>query len=350
MKVDFIIVGQGICGTWLSYYLSKTRASFVVIDNNKINSSSRTAAGIINPVTGRRVVKTWIIETLLSHLKIASVELERELGIPVLSQKNTIDFFPTQQSKSAFEERLKSEQHFLKHCNDQDKFHSLFQYEFGYGEINPCFLFNLQEVLPAWRNKLVASNRLVEEDFDIRNLSSNTKGVSYKNISAGKIIFCDGIASMQNPYFKHLPFSFNKGEALLIESAEIPTTTIYKKGIVLAPQKDNLFWVGSNYEWNFKDENPTKEFLDKTKKQLQDWLKVPFKIVDHKASIRPANLERRPFVGFLPNKKNIGILNGMGTKGCSLAPFFAKQFADFLFHNSTIHAEADVARFKKPLE
>jgi glycine/D-amino acid oxidase-like deaminating enzyme len=57
---------------------------------------------------------------------------------------------------------------------------------------------------------------------------------------------------------------------------------------------------------------------------LKTWLKVPFKIIDHKASVRPANIERRPFVGFHPTLKNIGILNGMGTKGCSLAPIFCK--------------------------
>ena len=79
------------------------------------------------------------------------------------------------------------------------------------------------------------------------------------------------------------------------------------------------------------------------------WLKVPFKIIDHLCGIRPATLERRPFVGFHPLHPSIGILNGMGTKGCSLAPFFAKQLANHLVHNEPINSEADVYRFSKIL-
>jgi hypothetical protein len=39
----------------------------------------------------------------------------------------------------------------------------------------------------------------------------------------------------------------------------------------------------------------------------------------------------------------------MGAKGCSLAPFFAEQFANHLLHNSPIDAEANVNRFEKIL-
>jgi glycine/D-amino acid oxidase-like deaminating enzyme len=75
MVVDYLIIGQGISGTWLSYYLEKANRSFIVIDNDQPNSASRVAAGIINPVTGRRIVKTWMIDELLSFLIPAYEEL-----------------------------------------------------------------------------------------------------------------------------------------------------------------------------------------------------------------------------------------------------------------------------------
>ncbi len=350
MNVDFIIVGQGICGTWLSYYLSKTNASFIVIDNNQPNTSSKVAVGIINPVTGRRIVKTWIIDSLLLHLENACFELEKEIGFSILSQNKIIDFFSTLQIQSAFKNKIDEDDSFLKIPTNQNEFETLFNYEFGFGEISPCYLFNLKKVIPEWRKKLIAKNQILEELFVIDNLKFTNTKVTYKNINASKIIFCDGITSFNNPYFKNLPFSFNKGEVLQIETAEFPASNIFKKGIVLVPQGDNLFWVGSNYEWNFAHINPTNEFLEKTKKQLNNWLKVPFKIVDHKASIRPSNLERRPFVGFHPIHQNIGILNGMGTKGCTLAPYFAKQLVDNLFYNTPIHSEASLERFNAILK
>ena len=82
---------------------------------------------------------------------------------------------------------------------------------------------------------------------------------------------------------------------------------------------------------------------------LKEWLKLPYKMLEHRAGLRPATLERRPFCGLHPLYPEIGILNGMGTKGCSLAPFFANQFAEFLVNGTAIAADADVSRFKKVL-
>jgi hypothetical protein len=50
-----------------------------------------------------------------------------------------------------------------------------------------------------------------------------------------------------------------------------------------------------------------------------------------------------------PQHPQIGIFNGMGTKGCSLAPFFAKELADHLIYNQPITIDADVKRFGRIL-
>ncbi len=79
-QVEILIIGQGICGTWLSYFLQKENRSFLVIDDNQPNTSSRIAAGIINPVTGRRIVKTWMIDELIPFIETAYQEIGKELG------------------------------------------------------------------------------------------------------------------------------------------------------------------------------------------------------------------------------------------------------------------------------
>jgi len=349
MVVDYLIIGQGISGTWLSYYLQKANKSFIVIDNAQPNSASRVAAGIINPVTGRRIVKTWMIDELLSFLIPAYEELGNELNIKAIEKKSLIDFHPTPQMKIAFDERVKENADLLFHPDDQWQYQNIFNYELGFGEVDPCYVVNLKEILPAWRKKLLSNNQLLEEDFEITELKQADAGINYKNIKAEKIFFCDGIHSSQNPFFKNLPFALNKGEAILIEAPGIPSTHIFKKGMMLTSIQKDLFWLGSNYLWEFPDDQPTEQFRKQTELLVRSWLKVPFKIVDHKASVRPANIERRPFVGFHPTYKNVGILNGMGTKGCSLAPFFAKQLTDHLNSGNEILAEADIKRFTKIL-
>jgi glycine/D-amino acid oxidase-like deaminating enzyme len=83
---------------------------------------------------------------------------------------------------------------------------------------------------------------------------------------------------------------------------------------------------------------------------LTQLLKIPFTVVDHIAGIRPANQERRPFVGLHPVYPAMGICNGMGTKGCSLAPYFAHQFIEHCETGSPIHAEASLERFEQILK
>lgn len=54
MTVDYLIIGQGICGTMLSWNLFREGKKVLVIDDGNEHTPSRAAAGIINPVTGRR--------------------------------------------------------------------------------------------------------------------------------------------------------------------------------------------------------------------------------------------------------------------------------------------------------
>ncbi len=349
VQTETLIIGQGISGTFLSYYLQKSGVSFIIIDESKPNTASKAAAGIINPVTGRRIVKTWMIDELLPFALNAYEEIGNHLNINCITQKNIVDFFATPQMRNAFINRYKEDKQYLNNPSDENNWLNNFHYDFGYGEIEPCYLVDVFLLINAFRKKMLAENLLIDERFDINELAINENKITYKNISANKIIFCDGIESYNNPYFKNLPFAPNKGEALIIEIENFTAKNIFKKGINLVPLKDNLFWVGSSYEWNFENDQPTESFRKMTEMILKEWIKSDFKIHDHIASVRPATLERRPFVGFHPLQKNVGIFNGMGTKGCSLAPYFANQFAQNIINNSLIIPEVDINRFAKAL-
>lgn len=350
MQTDVLVIGQGICGTMLSYFLQKAGKSFMVIDDDRPGTATATAAGIINPVTGRRYVYTWMIDTVMPYAVSVYEKMGAGLQVQAVTPKSIIDFFPSAQMRDAFATRLTEDDTFLHSYPDQNHFNQFFNYDFGCGEIRPAYSVNLQLLVAAWRKKLFDENRLLAETFDVAALQVKNDGVQYGNINAAQIIFCDGINSAENPWFKMLPFSANKGEALLIECADGTNEHIFKKGLMLAPTSmQHIYWVGSNYQWTFENDQPSAEFLKQTTTHLQNWLKVPFKVLAHKAAIRPATLERRPFVGFHPVHKNIGILNGMGTKGTSLAPYFANELAQHIAHGLSLTDEADVKRFSKIL-
>jgi glycine/D-amino acid oxidase-like deaminating enzyme len=350
MQTSILLIGQGISGTWLSYYLERAGIDFFVIDDDYENAPSKRAAGLINPVTGRRHVKVWLAEEILPFSLQAYTEIGARLGITAITEKSIIDFFPSPQMRISFAERVAEKADFVAMKEKPDEYTPYFNYEFGYGQISPAYTAQLENVLPAWRQHLLQQNKLAEEKFEIEDLQIKAEGILYRHIRANKIIFCDGNNGANNSFFKNLPFVPNKGEAITLHIPNLPLDKIYKKGMTLAPlSTSGHWWIGSTYQWAFENEKPTAEFKIKVEQLLHQWLKIPFTITGHYAAVRPATLQRRPFVGFHPLHPVVGIFNGMGTKGCSLAPYFAKQLVDAILYNKPIHPEATIERYRNIL-
>lgn len=347
-KLDYIIVGQGLVGTWMSYYAQQFDKTFIVINDPSTPSATAVASGVINPVTGRRIVQTWMIDTLLPNALNAYKELGKELNEELIKEAPVVLLHPSLQMKESFEYRLNHDNVYLSPNKEAD-WQKFFTTPFGTGQIDSSYWIDLNTMLSSWRNHLENSSIFIEDRFDIQDLMVEKEQVQWKGFTAKHIIFCDGNNSMTNPYFNTLPFAPNKGEALIVKIKSLPPTNIYKNNISIVPWKKDLFWVGSNYEWTFKDQAPSESFKEKMIQALDSFLKIPYSIVDHIAGIRPANTERRPFIGLHPLYPSLAICNGMGTKGCSLAPFFSKQLIEYIENGKAIDAEADIKRFENIL-
>lgn len=322
MHTQILIIGQGLSGSWLSYYLQQLTIDCMVIDENKSNAASKVASGIINPVTGLRYVKTWMIEEAMPFATQAYQAFN------CIEQKNMLEIFENYAAESAFEKRIKAAYEYVQPHNKN--WDDTFNYNLSIGEINPCYLIDVHSFLQQQKNK----TNSIQEKFDESFLQIENNKIIYKDIVADKIIFCDGISSAQSNYFKHFTFSPVKGEALIIECKDLSNQYIFKNKQSIVPWGDGLFWVGASFDREYKDEYPTAQFKTQTIKWLNQFLKLPYKVVEHISSIRPATLHRKPFVGLHPTYKNVGILNGMGTKGVLHAPFFANQIANEIMKNT----------------
>ena len=92
-NVDYIIVGQGLAGSVLAYHLLKKGQKVVVIDNyteGGKKNSSQIAAGVINPITGMRFVKTWRIDEFIASARTLYLELETVLGVKLWHERSII--------------------------------------------------------------------------------------------------------------------------------------------------------------------------------------------------------------------------------------------------------------------
>ena len=64
MTKRFLIVGHGLAGSTLAWQLHHRNETFDIIDNTDLPGSSRVAGGMINPVTGKHLAKTWLVDEL----------------------------------------------------------------------------------------------------------------------------------------------------------------------------------------------------------------------------------------------------------------------------------------------
>jgi glycine/D-amino acid oxidase-like deaminating enzyme len=166
---------------------------------------------------------------------------------------------------------------------------------------------------------------------------------------ASYVIFCEGYRGMSNPFWQALPWQASKGELMVVHCPELKAGEILTRKIFILPVGDDRYKVGSTYAWDYLNEIPTEEALEKLCVQLRKIIRVPFEVVSHQAAVRPTVKERRPFLGFHPTHNRVGIFNGLGTKGVMMGPWLANHFAEHLKNGTPLLPEVDIKRFATEL-
>ena len=347
METDFIIVGQGICGTLLSWLLVNQGAGVVVIDEPTDQTSSKVASGLINPVTGMRVAKAWKIDELLPVALSLYRQMEQDFGISIIKQTLITDIHQSAESATIFNSRVDQYPEFLSVGPGPSEWEGYFHGEHEAGNISPSWLVDIRSMLAEWRRRLGADNSIIEAKMDWNQFKVMADGVEYMGIKANKIIFCEGAQVLNNPYFCSLPFAVNKGELLLVDIPGLPSDRIWKHKLKIAPWESALFWVGASFDWKFDTPLPTAAYRQKTEATLREILKVPFTIADHWAALRPATVQHKPFAAVHPQYPALVLFNGMGAKGCSQAPYFAQQLVQQLVYGAPGDPDAGIIPISK---
>ncbi|MBX3240836.1 MAG: FAD-binding oxidoreductase [Chitinophagaceae bacterium] len=326
-KVDYIIAGQGIAGTLISYELWKSGSSFLVIDKPGITNASHVAGAVINPVN----INTWapvanselFVPAALSSYR----DMESITGQSFLQQKPLYVFSQGKNQKTSGAGGLPS----LLTQEEIREIERYFHTATLCRKLSPVWQISTGVLLNTWRRLLQENGRLQEGWLYSDNMELTGDGIVYEDIQAKKIIFCEGAAIRNTPLFTGLPFTPNRGEALLLHIPELSPSCIYHHGVRLIPVDNNgLFWCGSNYTWNFTNLQPDETWRKKTETFLSSWLRIPFTVRDHMVAERPTTAGQEPMVGRHPRQPRVFVFNGLGTKGFSMAPYLAKQLCDQL--------------------
>jgi len=345
MLIDYLIIGQGLAGSILATHLIRAGKRIAVIDQRQKHTSSSVAAGLINPFTGPKMVKSWKFDELIAvgtdYYRFAEREFEcdffreRKIFRPFKSIEEQNDWYG-KSTLSGYGEYI----HRL--CEPTEN--ALFIHNPYGGLESRAWVLNVPVFLEATYAYLKNQCDYLEEQFDEDLLEIGQDSMRYRDLDTRGIVFCTGHHSVNSRFFHWLPLVPVKGELLNIKMT-VDFETIYNGSCFIIPQGDGVFRVGSTYDRKDISMEPTMEGKNQIIANLRQMTDQPFEVIGHWSGVRPETLTRRPLIGRHPEIQSMYIFNGLGTKGVSLAPYFAKEFVTKLIGGNYLHDEVDIKKY-----
>ena len=326
MATSWTIVGQGLAGSCLAWELWKREVPFRIIERED-GGSSRVAAGLINPVTGKNFQPSRDIAKLLPQAIEFYKQLETMLDtgfwhpLPILRLAADDKQWAKMQDKAALPEIAQWIAEGPTPMVGSDWIGRLVLH--GGGRLDT------KTFLDASRAFFIEQGCYNMGEVPVDDAPAYT-------------VWCEGaVGLMKNRYGTH---RCAKGEILTVEAKDWQENAIrIGAGGWLIPLGEKQFRVGATYEWDELDESPTEQ----GRKQLESFaakLGGPeFRVINHEAGIRPILRRSQPLIG--PIGRDQWMFNALGSKGSLYAPGIAAQLADWLVDGKEADAHYDYRNF-----
>lgn len=329
---DWTVIGAGLAGSLTCLELVRRQQKVRWISDSNRPASSQIAAGMYNPITGKRFAKTWQVDVLQPFMETYYRELEQETGLRFLFPQPVIKLFTDAEEQGRWEAR-KDDADFQRLARPLNpELHPAGIRNLGLGGflVPSAGSVRVPNLLEAVRGKLA-------ETVDIQNQSYAPN----RDLS-GPVIHCTGWHGMENPHFQHIPFRHAHGDLLTILAPGLGETYIVNSGVYILPLGENRFRVGATYDWDRLNPNPTDDGRIELESRLNELLDTPYEVIGHSAGIRPATKRRTPILGRLPDHPEQLVFNGLGSKGVLLAPYYARHLVEHILNGKALDRDVDL--------
>lgn len=315
------IVGQGLAGTCLAWELWQCGMPFSLVDREN-GGSSRVAAGLINPVTGKNFEPSTRLGEFLPTAMEFYAAVETKLGIriwhplPILRLADT----PKEWDKMISKIHRPDVAPWLANGGDSLEVDGWI----GALELSGGGRLDTRAFLDASR-----------EFF--RGLGIYRKAELPTDGPGAGRIWCEGAVGLVRE--RYGPHRCAKGEILTVQATDWSETHIrIGAGGWLVPLGGGLFKTGSTYEWDDLDETPSSAGRARVEQITARLGGGDFEVIAHQAGIRPILRRSEPLIG--PTGDGDWMFNGLGSKGSLYAPGIARRLARWLIDHEEPEAEA----------
>ena len=350
-----LITGDGIAGLTLAWTLEQRGADVTLIADPSGARATTAAAGVINPVTGKRYVKSRRYETFFAAAQNFYQALEQCFGAEIWRERPIVRMLGSAAEANTWSQRAGTPEYspFVQDAADAGAWAPFLQPEHYLGRIEQSAQVDFAKITETLLRYFKNRNALFSERLEYDQ--AERLAARYD-----AIVFCEGAAAAGNPFFPGIPWAPAKGEGLLVEfqdeglnkllreSESDHTIPMLKKNVLIAAPHyrwNGLCWVGATYSWTYSDALPSPEGAAELTQALKNMIKTPFMVRGHFSGIRQVATDRNPVLGVSPVFPRLYLFNGLGSKGGLLAPYWAAQLAAHLLDGTPLEPEANLSRF-----
>lgn len=345
MRIDVLIVGQGLAGSLLAWEMLRSGYRLLLIDTGEQNAS-QVAAGLINPVTGQRLVKSADVDVLLPAAMLCYRHLGEQFKqrffvempmLRILRNQHELAYAQQRLNHDDYQAYLKSWMPGTEECSATE-FGVLQQVQTGY--------LRTQLLLARLRDFFLARHSYRQCRLDYGDIVLEPR-MRWLDLEPRHIVFCEGYQAVSNPWFGKLPFQLAKGEILACETAAPCPKQILNYGNWLVPLSEHRFKTGATFATEWQDVQPTGAAASSLLSALHSVCPYlePVGVNEHRAGIRPATLDKQPFIGAHPRFADLHIFNGFGSKGSLSIPWHARNFIESLQQRRPLAGDYHIGRF-----
>jgi len=355
-KADVIIIGAGVIGCAIAYFLSKEGVKTIIIEQDSIGShASGYAPGILFPLgvipEHTEIMLSLTTKSFQLHKDLYQQLLE-ETGIDYYFRQSallTLAFTQTEAQEIKDEVEANRQQGFNVRWLDSDAVR-LIDSRISPEIIGAACSEDAGE-LDSYRYVLALAQAAEKYGAEIRNgrfigLKRNGTKLTAVQLSSGDIA-CDcavlamgpwaGLASSSLGFA--IPIGPQKGQTLRIRASGPRFTTIlaWDTYYNTTTRQDGLIYHGATHEDAGFDEEPSAEGRDKLINSLVTMVPslLAAEVVLQTACLRPLAADRLPIIGEVPGHNGVYIATGHWKKGILLSPVTARIITELILKGVT---------------
>ncbi|RZK49611.1 MAG: FAD-binding oxidoreductase, partial [Hymenobacter sp.] len=238
-QYDYLLVGHGIAGAVLGYELRRRGYRVLIYDEPRPDTASRVAAGLMNPVAGKRFALTWRAHDTLPYALDFYRRLGEELGENFLQEIPILKVFGSAEEGQQLLARAAADpwQGFVASIETGPIAQPGLLAPHGGAWLRGGGYVHTEALLSALARQGRAAGWLREETFEWQGLVADGNAVAYApgRVRAAWVVCCQGAAALTCPHFAWLPLTPNRGAVLDVAVAGLSATQVLNRGAYVVP-------------------------------------------------------------------------------------------------------------------